>query len=532
MALQLDGLVVPGICSPCWYSKTGSDHAGRRRVAGAGGVVGDARPRGSSSRSRRPAWPRSISSQRVLADVVDEEPRAGRVGVEGDAERVAQAPGEGLLAAVARRWCCPVTLQRAVPGPLEGVAGGMPPSRVMRRILPISMCWSRDASLAPAQPQAPGVVAAAVADADVEVAVLAELEVAAVVVARRRRHVVDQHHLARGVDHVARRQHEARDAVARRGAAAARARVDAVRVEEVDEAVGRELRVDRDAQQAALGVRADGGAGEGDGGCRQERAALEHAQRAALARDQHPAVGREGEGGRLAHRRHQLVDEVRREGRLRGRGREGEGGQGNGDAASWCAFRPVGGGARDGSTTSRTRAGRRREGALRRRAPPARPAGAPDSRRRLSPDRTPAPRDASAGSAVAAISRAAASAYPAASGRAARSSERLRARARSRKRQRRRSAAASVFGGGRGTAARCDRLCSTRAVSASGPSVLRFIPVPPGRARARAGRARGPSSPETAAPSRCPPAGRAGRRSPRGSSPRRTPARGASAGAA
>jgi hypothetical protein len=46
----------------------------------------------------------------------------------------------------------PVTLQRAVPAPWNGFEGGIPPSLVMRRILPVSTCWSREASLEPAQP--------------------------------------------------------------------------------------------------------------------------------------------------------------------------------------------------------------------------------------------------------------------------------------------------------------------------------------------------------------------------------------------
>ena len=61
-----------------------------------------------------------------LPDVVDEEAGRGRVGVDREPERIAQAPGEGLLAArpgVVR----PVTLQRAVPAPCQGLPAGIAP---------------------------------------------------------------------------------------------------------------------------------------------------------------------------------------------------------------------------------------------------------------------------------------------------------------------------------------------------------------------------------------------------------------------
>ncbi len=43
----------------------------------------------------------------------------------------------------------PVTLQRAVPAPTNGLPGGMPPVLVIRRIFPMSTCWSRAASFWP-----------------------------------------------------------------------------------------------------------------------------------------------------------------------------------------------------------------------------------------------------------------------------------------------------------------------------------------------------------------------------------------------
>ena len=132
---------------------------------------------------------------RALPDVVDEEARGRCVGVEGDAERVAQAPGERLLAAlpavVARS-----TLQRPVPRPWNGLSGGMPPVGVMRSTLPSRTFSSRDGVVGAGAAAVAGVVAAAVADADVEEAVRAEVQVAAVVVAGGRGDVVDQHRLA------------------------------------------------------------------------------------------------------------------------------------------------------------------------------------------------------------------------------------------------------------------------------------------------------------------------------------------------
>ena len=141
-------------------------------------------PRGRSSRSRpRPAQVDLLPG--ALAHVVDEEAGAGGVGVEGEAEGVAQAPGEGLLADLAGGGAPGVAA--AVPAPGEGVAGRDRRRRGDAQDLADSTLRSRAASLAPAQPLVAGVVAAAVADADVESPSLPKLQVAAVVVAGRRR---------------------------------------------------------------------------------------------------------------------------------------------------------------------------------------------------------------------------------------------------------------------------------------------------------------------------------------------------------
>ena len=197
---------------------------------------------------------------RVLAHVVDEEAGAGGVRVEGEPERVAQPPGEGLLADRPRRAAAGRVAARAVPRPGTGCPAGCRRSCVMRSILPTSTLRSRDASLAARAAAVAGVVAAAVADADVEVAVLAEAEVAGVVVAARRGDAVDQHGLAVAGSIVLSSPSTNRDT---RLTGAARGRSQRAgaelveRVVEVDELVGLEVGVDRHAEQAALALRAD-----------------------------------------------------------------------------------------------------------------------------------------------------------------------------------------------------------------------------------------------------------------------------------
>ena len=68
------------------------------------------------------------------------------------------------------------------------------------------------------------------------------------------------------------------------------------RVVDVDEVVRRKVRVEGDAEQAALARGVDG---EGENGVGEQRAVLDHAQAAALLADEQPAVGRElHRGGR------------------------------------------------------------------------------------------------------------------------------------------------------------------------------------------------------------------------------------------
>src|SRR6185436_4807647 len=136
-----------------------------------------------------------------------------------------------------------------------------------------------------------GVVAAAVADGDVEIAVLSEVDVSGVVVAGRRGHVVDEDELRRRADGVT-AHGEARDAVEAGAAGLAEG------AEEIDEAVRRDGRLAGHAEEALLGARADGGGRKRDRRRGDQGAALVYAQAAALLRDEQTAVGREGERGR------------------------------------------------------------------------------------------------------------------------------------------------------------------------------------------------------------------------------------------
>src|SRR5262249_45260887 len=145
-------------------------------------------------------------------------------GIEGDAERVAEAPGEGLLAA-------DLSGSRRAAG--DRARLGVRPSEGVRRRDPLRGGASRrrgaqdlaeedrlvsggvvgPAAAAPAAAAVARVVAAAVPDAHVEEPVGPELEIAAVVVAGPRRYLVHEDLLARGVHHVRVGQDEARDAV-------------------------------------------------------------------------------------------------------------------------------------------------------------------------------------------------------------------------------------------------------------------------------------------------------------------------------
>ena len=212
----------------------------------------------------------------------------------------------------------PLVLQRALSVPRNGFDGGMPPVDVMRRIFPSEDVLVPRRVVRPAAAGVAEVVAAAVADAHVEVAVVAEMEVAGVVVPRRRRDAVDEHELGGGVERVACHREPGDAVLARAGAV--------VRVVEVDEPVRGERRVGGDTEEALLLAVAHETA-DVDRGRRHERAGRVHAQLAGLGRDQHAAVRGEGERGRSGDRRHERVGEVRGRGGVR----RARGGQGNRD---------------------------------------------------------------------------------------------------------------------------------------------------------------------------------------------------------
>src|SRR5439155_7051294 len=185
-----------------------------------------------------------------LPDVVDEKTRPDRVWVERDPERIPEPTREGFLALVVRaRPAVDVAPRRSsalkrVRGRYVAVAGD--PQDLPEQDELIARCVVRRATAAVVC-----VVTSTVAHADVQVAVLPELHVAAVVVAAISGNVVDQDLFAFGVDDVVVTEFESRDAVDRARAAGKFAAVELVEgVVDVDEVVAREERVDRDAQHS------------------------------------------------------------------------------------------------------------------------------------------------------------------------------------------------------------------------------------------------------------------------------------------
>ena len=184
----------------------------------------------------------------VLTDVVDVEACVGGVRVERDSERIPQSPGENFLAGLPRVRASREVAAHAVR-PQEGVVGR--DSAVARDAKHLPDQGVQVSRRRIGQPAAavPVVVAAAVANADVEIAIVPELKVAAVVVSARRGDVVEQDILTRRSNDIVVREDEARHAID----AARRSRG---RVVEVDEVVGGERRVGSDPEQALLGLRA------------------------------------------------------------------------------------------------------------------------------------------------------------------------------------------------------------------------------------------------------------------------------------
>lgn len=153
------------------------------------------------------------------------------------------------------------------------------------------------------------VIATPVADAHVEVAVLAEVQVPAVVVAARGRDVVEQDELARGIEAVPVHR-PPRNPMGTAAGIGCHAGSLVERVEEVHVAVGGEQRVDRDPEQALLGPGAHLG-GEIEGRLRQQLSGGPGMDQElpGLACHQHAPVGNECQGGRGWHRRNEGVGE-------------------------------------------------------------------------------------------------------------------------------------------------------------------------------------------------------------------------------
>src|SRR4051794_14814838 len=136
-------------------------------------------PHAHSSHSPRPPALRRPPPI-ALTDVVDEEPCGRRVRVEGNPERITESPGERLLAlqpdaratgdVATRRACTKERVGR------RDRAGRRDPKDLAQQNVLVTR-----GVIGAAAPAVSEVVAAAVTDADVEEAVVSEMEVAGIV---------------------------------------------------------------------------------------------------------------------------------------------------------------------------------------------------------------------------------------------------------------------------------------------------------------------------------------------------------------
>src|SRR5262249_7074931 len=149
----------------------------------------------------------------VLPDVVD--PHLAGVAAHGEAEGIAEAPGVHFDAGAAAGGHAG-RIATAAPVGGTGLRGVGRDRAVGTGAQDLAWEQRQRARVVvlPGATRAVADLTAAVADADVEVAVDAEVQIAGVVVAARRRDVVDQHQLAAGVGDVA-GEREARDAIDR-----------------------------------------------------------------------------------------------------------------------------------------------------------------------------------------------------------------------------------------------------------------------------------------------------------------------------
>jgi hypothetical protein len=202
------------------------------------------------------------------ADVVDEETRPYGVVVDGEPEGVPEALDEGLLAVVALLGAGDLARGGGTHG-AAAIAVRPAGVRVVFRDGAVGVdaqdlgeqdvVVAGDVVLVLALGRLE-IVAGAVADADVELAVLAEVQVAAVVVAVGGRDAVYENFLAALVDGVTAHR-EPRDPVVRvavLGGLFVRALRAPVGVVEVDVVVDLEVGVHRDPEEPALGVGAHG----------------------------------------------------------------------------------------------------------------------------------------------------------------------------------------------------------------------------------------------------------------------------------
>ncbi len=136
---------------------------------------------------------------RVLADVVDIEARSRGVRIEREPERVAQSPGVRFLAPLAGVGTPGLVAARAVPAlkriAARNPAGGSDPQNLAKQ----HMLVAAGIILCEATGRI-SVVAAAIAYADIQVAIFTKIEVPGVVEAAGREQVVEKHDFAARID--------------------------------------------------------------------------------------------------------------------------------------------------------------------------------------------------------------------------------------------------------------------------------------------------------------------------------------------
>ena len=177
--------------------------------------------------------------------------------VESEAKRIAQAPGESLLAPIARNRYTGRVASRAIRA-LERI--GRRDETVARDAQDLAEQYMHVARrvVRPGSPAVACVISAAVADANVKESVLAELQIASIVVAVGRVNIINEYDLAPRDDDIVAAEDESgdpADRVKRIGRLSGRTSRELIEgVVEVDEPIVRKIRVYGDAKQPAFAV--------------------------------------------------------------------------------------------------------------------------------------------------------------------------------------------------------------------------------------------------------------------------------------